>query len=330
MKGKWTIGFFPVRKLAQLTTAAVLGMSSLSTVVLAQTEPTPSNVYTGTLLDSGQLTPEVSTDELQQMLERGAGVVYDARSPVEYAIGHIPGARTAGPAGEQVQTVQQQVTDKSTPLVLYCNGPFCPASKALGSDLVEAGYTNVRRYQLGAPMWRALIGTTQIELQGIEYVHGRDQTAVFLDTRGADEFAAGTFSGARNLPMGEIDQAKTDGRLPMIDHNTRIIVFGNNADQARAVAEALAASAFYNVSFYAGPVADLVAEHDTRTPAEAMHALELITGAEPRPAPASVDRADAMHHLDLVVGAWPKVTTPLSEQTRDDWRQSLRSTATPR
>jgi len=44
--------------------------------------------------------------------------------------------------------------EKSTPIVLYCNGPFCHKSKRLSAELLEAGFTNVRRYQLGMPTWR--------------------------------------------------------------------------------------------------------------------------------------------------------------------------------
>ena len=40
----------------------------------------------------------------------------------------------------------------------------------------------------------------------------------------------------------------------MEDHNTRIIVFGSNAGDARAVADAIASEAFHNVSFVAEPV----------------------------------------------------------------------------
>jgi superfamily II DNA or RNA helicase len=42
------------------------------------------------------------------------------------------------------------------------------------------------------------------------------------------------------------------------DHNTRIIVFGRDAEQARAVAEAIAREAFHNVSFFSGSYAELV------------------------------------------------------------------------
>jgi rhodanese-related sulfurtransferase len=38
----------------------------------------------------------------------------------------------------------------------------------------------------------------------------------------------------------------------MEDHNTRIIVFGQDGNQARGVAEALAREAFHNVAYFAG------------------------------------------------------------------------------
>jgi len=52
--------------------------------------------------------------------------------------------------------------------------------------------------------------------------------------------------------VGEVKRAKDDGRLPMEDHNTRIVVFGEDARTAHYVAEALAREAFHNVSYFAG------------------------------------------------------------------------------
>ena len=52
--------------------------------------------------------------------------------------------------------------------------------------------------------------------------------------------------------MADVVKAKDDGRLPMEDHNTRIIAFGKDAEQARALADSIAKNAFHNVAFYAG------------------------------------------------------------------------------
>jgi rhodanese-related sulfurtransferase len=107
---------------------------------------------------------------------------------------------------------------------------------------VEAGYTHVRRYQLGIPVWRALGGLTEVELEGLRYVLAGDRTAVFIDARDPEEFGTQTLPGARNLPrsglkpgkdVGEVKVAKDDGRLPMEDHNTRIIVFGREGHRPK-------------------------------------------------------------------------------------------------
>jgi rhodanese-related sulfurtransferase len=196
--------------------------------------------------------------------------VLDARPYREFAMSHVPGAQNVAPKPgipismyvSDVKEVERLVDgDKSKPLILYCNGPFCGKSKRLSEELLAAGFTNVRRYQLGIPVWRALGGLTEIELEGVQHVLQHDRTAVFLDARSAEEFNAGTLPGARNIPqsavepgkdVGEVRKAKDDGRLPMEDHNTRIVVFGGDAAQARGLAEAIAREAFHNVAYFAG------------------------------------------------------------------------------
>ena len=151
--------------------------------------------------------------------------------------------------------------DLKRAIVLYCNGPFCPKGKRLTDELMSAGHTNVRRYQLGIPVWRAFGGVTVTEADGLRHVLARDRTAVVLDVREIDAFRQGTIPGARHVPrsavlegrdIGEIRKAKDDGRLPMQDHNTRIIVIGRTAGEARFVAQALAYEAFHNVSYFPG------------------------------------------------------------------------------
>jgi rhodanese-related sulfurtransferase len=124
-----------------------------------------------------------------------------------------------------------------------------------------AGYTEVRRYQLGIPVWRAFGGVTVIEADGLRHVIANDRTAVVLDVREAVDYRLGTLPGARNLPrsgvleardVGEVRLAKDDGRLPMTDHNTRIIVIGRSAGDARFVAQALVQEAFHNVGYFPG------------------------------------------------------------------------------
>lgn len=229
-----------------------------------------ADVFSATLADPGAKTPELSTQEMREILVNRTATVFDSRPRAEYAVSHLPGAlNVSAKAGVPMSTYVSDVAEigrlvqdrKDTPLVLYCNGPFCGKSKRLSEELVAAGYTNVRRYQLGIPVWRALGGVTQIEAEAIGRVFRDDRTAVFIDVRPADAFAKGTVQGAKNIPrplvlqgkdVGELKKAKDDGRLPMTDHNTRIVVFADSPDDARFVADQIAREAFHNVAYFAG------------------------------------------------------------------------------
>lgn len=219
------------------------------------------------LADSNPATAEVSTEDLRAILAAKSAILLDTRPHLEWAISHIPGALNVAPkpgmpasmyTSDVAEITRLVAGDKSRALILYCNGPFCGKSKRVSEDLIKAGYTNVRRYQLGAPVWRALGGVMVIEPDGVRYVHAGDRTAVWIDARASD---VPLIPGARSIPrnkvlpgkdVGEIKLAKDDGRLPMNDHNTRIVVFGADAAEARAVAEAIAREAFHNVVYFEG------------------------------------------------------------------------------
>lgn len=232
-------------------------------------------IHQAVLGEPGEATLEVSTAELTAILGDGSAKVFDARPYAEFAMSHIPGAiNVAAKPGVALSMYVSDVAEigrllggnKATPLVLYCNGSNCGKSKRLAGELVAAGYSSVRRYQLGIPVWRALGGICEMEVAAIRQVLARDGTAVVIDAREAREFQAGSIPGARNIPrslvlegkdVGEVKRAKDDGRLPMEDHNTRILVVGRDSAEARFVAQALVREAFHNVSYFNGPVGAL-------------------------------------------------------------------------
>src|SRR5262245_16600494 len=135
---------------AALVSTAILGAAALAGG-MASAPAVP--IGRATLGEKDAITPEVSTEELVSILAEGATPVLDVRSPREYAIAHIPGSRNVWE--KEVERVLALHPDRAAPLVLYCNGPFCGKSRRLSTALVERGYTNVRRYQLGLPVWRA-------------------------------------------------------------------------------------------------------------------------------------------------------------------------------
>lgn len=233
------------------------------------------NIHTATLGESGTKTPEISSEDLRRILVEKSAMVFDIRPAMEFATSHIPGAvNVAQKHGTSKALYLSDVAeisrllggDKAKSVVLYCNGPFCGKTKRISEDLLAAGFTNVRRYQLGIPVWRALGGVTQTEPDGARYVMQNDHSAVWLDTRAADDIAKAPLPGAKRIGVEvaqggkdnpAMQQAKNDGTLPMEDHNTRIIVFGDDPEAVRSVAEAIAKEAFHNVAFFSGNAADL-------------------------------------------------------------------------
>ena len=222
-----------------------------------------------TLGEIGQPTGEITTDQMEVVLAqiKDGVLVIDARPYEEFAMSHISGAINVAPkpglsmsqftsdVGEIEKLTQGK---RNGTIVLYCNGPFCGKSKRLATDLLAAGYTHVVRYQLGIPVWRALGHPTQAEGDAIRATLEKDKTAVVIDARDPGAFQAGSIPGARNVRFADVAKAKDDGRLPMLDHNTRIFVVGKDDAEARATAQEIAKNAFHNVSFFAGPIEDLM------------------------------------------------------------------------
>ena len=163
------------RRVLMFTFTLVLGLALARMVTLAATDVASAQsgtIYQATLAEPNQKTPEVSTEELRRILADGSAIVLDSRSRAQYVASHIPGARNAAPRpgaprSEFIAEVGRLVGgDKTKALVLYCNGPFCQASKRLSEDLLAAGFTNVRRYQLGLPVGAHSVGAPKSSWKG--------------------------------------------------------------------------------------------------------------------------------------------------------------------
>ena len=254
-----------VRTVAASLAAAIITVAAIGLAV-AQ-----GSIYLSTLSEMNAKTGEVSTAEVYQILMDGSAIVLDSRKRSEYVAGHIAGAQNVSPpadapAGAYAAAVEKLVGgDKTKALVLYCNGQYCQASRTLSDQLVAAGFTNVRRYQLGIPMWRALNGPVEIELEGVLRIYKIDQTALFFDARSADEFAKVSLAGTHNVPA---DKLATDGLrkapMPNNDFNTRIVLFGHDKAQARALADAIGKTPYQNVSYFPGTFEALAAAVKTQ------------------------------------------------------------------
>lgn len=89
------------------------------------------NIHQATLMESGEKTQEVSTEDLRKILAEKSAIVFDARPFTEFAVSHIPGAvvlsaKSGVEKGLYVSDVAEVGRvlkgNKATPIVLYCNG----------------------------------------------------------------------------------------------------------------------------------------------------------------------------------------------------------------
>ena len=199
-----------VKRTLALIAVTLTATVGLSNPARAQSTPT---IFQATLQEAGQLTAEISTEDLQRILASGSNPVLDVRSPLEYAIAHIPGAINI--PEQEVAKIMQLYSGMTAQIVLTCNGPFCGKSKRTSEQLIVAGYPsgNITRYQLGMPVWRALGNTVQTDLAGFLYILRRDHTAELVQQpRLADAGARrSTSTGSRR---GSIRSA-CSGRRPL-------------------------------------------------------------------------------------------------------------------
>ena len=93
------------------------------------------DIYKATFIEPNEKTPNISTDELQSILENKSAIVFDARSPKEYAIDHIPGAvnvrgkpggaKAGGKYVSDVEAIARHIqNDKAADIVVYCSGTY--------------------------------------------------------------------------------------------------------------------------------------------------------------------------------------------------------------
>lgn len=201
------------------------------------------------------VSAQLTTEEMRRVVGDGSVIILDTRTHAEFEAGHIPNANVVdGPKEARLAAVDKLAKgNKSAALVLYCNGLNCQASRLFASDLKSAGYTGVRRYQLGMPIWRALGGPLVIEARGVARIFDQDRTAVFIDVRPATEFAKRTISGAVNAPVDDVVSGKMKKPpFPLDDFNRRIILFGADGKDARKFADYMTTRPWHNVVYYPG------------------------------------------------------------------------------
>jgi rhodanese-related sulfurtransferase len=97
----------------------------------------------------------VALKDAEDLWKNGTGFFFDARSPSDYAAGHIAGAISL--PMEEFDDHFPQIAPMLTPdavIVTYCDGKECELSERLMVRLRELGYHNVRHLVNGWTEWR--------------------------------------------------------------------------------------------------------------------------------------------------------------------------------
>lgn len=77
-------------------------------------------------------------------------VLIDVREPYEREKGYLPGSIGMG-KGVLERDIEQKLSDKSTPMILYCSGGF--RSVLAADNLQKMGYTQVASMAGGSRAW---------------------------------------------------------------------------------------------------------------------------------------------------------------------------------
>lgn len=104
----------------------------------------------GTFLTDRKSMESMTLNELLARLHEPELVILDVRPALEYAQGHIPGARSI-PIAELKMRLNELSPEQE--IVAYCRGPYCVFADEAVETLVAHGY-QARRIWEGYPDWK--------------------------------------------------------------------------------------------------------------------------------------------------------------------------------
>ena len=172
--------------------------------------------------DNGGLVAVSITYVKKLMDSKSNMVLIDSRPKArKYDKGHIPGAISI-PDMSFDKLSYKLPADKTTPLYFYCGGMKCKLSSNSAKKAIALGYTKVQMIPEGYPGWVKAYGKGDI-YKAPEVKSGKDsgtisvasfkeiygsapETFLMVDVRDSGQFKSGTFKGAVNIPMDDLEK----------------------------------------------------------------------------------------------------------------------------
>ena len=161
----------------------------------------------------------VSAEYVAEQMDSNKAVIIDSRPfRPKYIKGHVPTAMSI-PDSQFNELAGKLPLDVNTPLVFYCGGFKCPLSHKSAKKAIRMGYTNVKVFSAGYPAWKQYAGGTQavqiragqeegsIDISTFKKIVKENPDSILLvDSRSPEEYKAGSFKNAVNIPNDELEK----------------------------------------------------------------------------------------------------------------------------
>ena len=106
------------------------------------------------LSHTGPAPPEdITIEELNRLIDGSEVALIDARTPFEYAIGHIPGAINIPYDSDSLEVLYESMGLHLKPIIVYCAGVHCNKAELLAERLRALGHRAVRVFAGGWEAW---------------------------------------------------------------------------------------------------------------------------------------------------------------------------------
>ena len=163
--------------------------------------------------------PSVSAEWVKKQVDNKADmVIIDSRPKrKKYDKGHVATAISI-PDSQFNKLTDQLPQDKNKTLVFYCGGLKCPLSHKSAKKAIALGYTNVKVFSAGYPAWKKVAaGAAPVQVKAgkeegsiaiasfKKILKENPESILLIDVRDPDEFAAGAFKTAVNIPSEKLE-----------------------------------------------------------------------------------------------------------------------------
>ena len=145
--------------LCQLWVFCLCGLVFLSSCQVKE-ERRASHNDTSAQDDGAEPHPEVTLEELRQLVEGNTILLLDVRPQLFYDIGHIPSSKSL--PNERFETAFQrlkpsldQAISAHKKVILYCSGSYCTDSTEVAGKLSQAGYRTIHTFKGGWEEWKS-------------------------------------------------------------------------------------------------------------------------------------------------------------------------------